>query len=71
MQAENTFTTELMNLLLIIQGKIVNKPNRNDDSYCVNESIIDLNIEQLEYSSLPGSELSFTTPNTSHLPLNP
>ena len=30
---------------LIIQGKIVNKPNRNDDSYRVNESIVDFNIE--------------------------
>ena len=48
----------------IIQGKIVNKSNRNDDSYPVNESIVDFNIEQLEYSSLPGSDLSFTTPNT-------
>ena len=50
--------------VLIIQGKIVNKPNRNDDSYRVNESIVDFNIEQLEYSSLPGSNLSFATPNT-------
>ena len=49
---------------LIIQGKILNKPNRNDDSYCVNESIVDFNIQQLEYSSLPGSDLSFATPNT-------
>ena len=49
---------------LIIQGKILNKPNRNDDSYRVNESIVDFNIQQLEYSSLPGSDLSFATPNT-------
>ena len=49
---------------LIIQGKIVNKPNRNDDSYRVNESIVDLNIEQLEYSSLTENDLSFATPNT-------
>ena len=49
---------------LITQGKIVNKPNRNDDSYRVNESIVDFNIEQLEYYSLPASDLSFTTPNT-------
>ena len=62
MQAENTFTTELMNF--IIQGKIVNKPNRNDYSYRVKEIIIDFNIEQLEYSSLPASDLSFATPNT-------
>ena len=49
---------------LIIQGKIVNKRNRNNDSYRVNESLVDFNTEQLEYSSLPGSDLSFTTPNT-------
>ena len=49
---------------LIIQGKILNKPNRNDDLYRVNESIVDFNIQQLEYSSLPGSDLSFATPNT-------
>ena len=49
---------------LIIQEKIVNKPNRNDDSYRVKEIIIDFNIEQLEYSSLPASDLSFATPNT-------
>ena len=49
---------------LIIQGKIVNKPNRNDDSYRVNESIVDFNIEQLEDSSLSGSDLSFIPPNT-------
>ena len=49
---------------LIIQGKIVNKPNGNDDSYLVNESIVDFNIKQLEYSSLLGSGLSFATPNT-------
>ena len=54
----------ILTILYIIQGKIVNKPNRNDDSDRVNESIVDFNIEQLEYSSLPGSDLSFTTPNT-------
>ena len=49
----------------------MNKPNRNDDSYRVNESIADFNIEQLDYSNLPASKLSFATPNTinSHLPL--
>ena len=31
----------------IIQGKIINKPNRNDDSYRVNESIVDFNADQL------------------------
>ena len=49
---------------LIVQGKIVNKPNRNDDSNRVNESIVDFNIEQWEYSSLPGSDLSLIAPNT-------
>ena len=49
---------------LIIQGKIINKPNRNDDSYRVNESIDGFSIEQLEYSNLPASDLSFATPNT-------
>ena len=49
---------------LIIQGKIVNKTNINDDSYSVNESIVDFNVKQLEYSSLAGSDLSFATPNT-------
>ena len=42
----------------------MNKPNRNDYLYRVNESIVDFNIEQLEYSSLSGSDLSFATPNT-------
>ena len=32
---------------LIIQGKIENKPKRNDDSFHNNESIADLNNEQL------------------------
>ena len=48
---------------LIIQGKIIKQPNRNDDSYRVNESIDDFIIEQLEYSNLPASDLSFATPN--------
>ena len=50
--------------VLIIQGKVVHKPNRNDDSYRVNQSIVDFNMEQLEYSSLPASDLSVATPNT-------
>ena len=50
--------------VLIIQGEVVNKPNRNDDSYRVNQSIVDFNMEQLEYSSLPASDLSVATPNT-------
>ena len=49
---------------LIIQEKIVNKPNRNDDSYRVNESIVDFNIEQLEYCNLPASDLSLATHTT-------
>ena len=57
----------ILTVLYIIQGKIVNKPNRNDDSDRANESVVDFNIEQLEYSSLPGSDLSFTTPNTKQL----
>ena len=49
---------------LIIQGKIISKPNRNSDSYRANENIVDFNIEQLEYSNLPASDLSFDTSNT-------
>ena len=33
---------------LIIQEKILNKPDRNDDSYRVSESIVDFNIQQIE-----------------------
>ena len=47
----------------IIQVKIVNKPCRNDDSHRVNESTADFNIEQLEYSNFPTSNLSFATPH--------
>ena len=61
-QAENTIHDRFNEL--IIQKKILSKPNRNDDSYRVNESVVDFDIEQFEYSSLPGSELSFATPNT-------
>ena len=68
-QARNTFTTELMNLF-IIQENIINKPNRNNDSYRLNKSVVDFNIEQLEYSNLPASDFSLATPNiNSHLPL--
>ena len=49
---------------LIIQEKIVNKPNRNDDSYRVNESVVHFNIEQLEYCNLPASDLSLATHTT-------
>ena len=49
---------------LIIQENIVNKPNKNDDLYRVNEGIVDFKIEQLECSSLPASDFSFAIPNT-------
>ena len=78
---ENTSKKYLHNRIneLIIQGKIVNNPNRNDYPYRVNESIIDFNIEQLEYSNLSESNLSFATPNTKnsssiesmHIPKHP
>ena len=57
MQVKNTFTTELINLF-------INKPNRNGDLYHPNRSIVDFNIEQLEYAILPKSNLSFVTFNT-------
>ena len=57
MQVKNTFTTELINLF-------INKPNRNGDSYRANRSIVDFNIDQLEYAILPKSNLSFATFNT-------
>ena len=40
---------------LIIQGKIINKTNRNHSSYPVNESIVDFDIDQLEYPNLLAS----------------
>ena len=49
---------------LIIQENIVNKPNKNDDLYRVNEGIVDFKIEQLDCSSLPASDFSFAIPNT-------
>ena len=56
--------------LFIIQENIINKPNRNNDSYRLNKSVVDFNIEQLEYSNLPASDFSLVTPNiNSHLPL--
>ena len=63
---ENTSKEHLRNRVneLIIQGQIVNKPNRNEDSHRVNESITDFNIEQLEYCHLPASDLSSATSNT-------
>ena len=57
MQVKNTFTTELINLF-------INKPNRNGDLYHPNRSIVDFNIDQLEYAILPKSNLSFATFNT-------
>ena len=63
---ENTSKEHLYDRIneLIIQGNIVNKPSRNDDSYSVNESIVDFNIKQMECSNLPASDLSFATANT-------
>ena len=63
---ENTSKEHLHDRIndLIIQEKIVNKSNTKDDSYRVDESIADFNIEQLEYSSLPANDLSFATSNT-------
>ena len=63
---ENTSKEHLHDRIndLIIRGKIVNKPNTKGDSYRVDESIVDFNIEQLEYSSLPANDLSFATSNT-------
>ena len=49
---------------LNILGKIINKPNRNDDSYYVNKSIVDFNIDQLEYPNLQAGDLSFAALNT-------
>ena len=65
---QNTSKEHLYNKIneLIIQGKIRNKPNRNDYSYRINVSIIDFNIKLLEYSSLLASDLYFATPNTKH-----
>ena len=40
---ENTSKEHLHDRIneLIIQGKIINKPNRNSNLYCVNKSIAD------------------------------
>ena len=40
----------------LIHGGIINKPNRNDDSYRVNEDFFDFKIELLE-SNLPNNNL--------------
>ena len=37
---------------LIIQRKVINKTSRNHDSYHVNESIVDFDVDQLEYFNL-------------------
>ena len=47
---------------LNFQRKIINKPNKNDDSYYVNKSIADFNIDQ--YTNLQTGDLSFAAPNT-------
>ena len=70
--SENTSKEHLHDRIneLIIQENIINKPNRNTDSYRLNKSAVDFNIEQLEYSNLPASDFSLATPNiNSHLPL--
>ena len=61
--ARKEHLTDIINEL-IIQGKIIKKTNRNGDSYYANESIVCFNIEQLEYSNLPASDLYFATLNT-------
>lgn len=67
--ARREYLSDIFNKL-IIQRKILSKPNRNNDSYRLNKSVVDLNIEQLEYSNLPASDFSLATPNiNSHLPL--
>ena len=62
---ENTSKENLYNRTNepIIQGKILNKPCRNDDSQSANESIAGFNTEQLEYSNFPTSNLSFAMPH--------
>ena len=47
---------------LNFQRKIINKPNKNDDSYYVNKSIADFNIDQ--YTNLQTGDLSFAAPHT-------
>ena len=47
---------------LNFQRKIINKPNKNDDSYYVNKSIADFNIDQ--YTNPQTGDLSFAAPNT-------
>ena len=46
---ENTSKEQVYDRInqLIIQEKIINKPNRNDDSYLANENIADFNIDPL------------------------
>ena len=63
---ENTSKEHLHDKIndFIIQGNVVNKPNKNDDLYRVNKGIVDFKIEKLECSSLPASDFSFATPNT-------
>lgn len=47
---------------LNFQRKIINKPNKNDDSYYVNKSIADFNIDP--YTNPQTGDLSFAAPNT-------
>ena len=64
--SENTSKEHIYNRNneLVFQGKNMNNPNRNDDSYLVNESITGFSINQLQCSNLPARDLSFAPPNT-------
>ena len=64
--SENTSKEHIYNRNneLVFQGKNMNNPNRNDDSYLVNESITGFSIDQLQCSNLPARDLSFAPPNT-------
>ena len=55
--------TETVDFELTIQGKIINKANRNNDLCRVNGSMVDFNIDLLEHSHLLKSNLSFSTIN--------
>ena len=64
--SENTSKEHIYDRIneLIFQGKTMNNPNRNNDSYLVNESITGFSIDQLQCSNLPTRDLSFAPPNT-------
>ena len=64
--SENTSKEHIYDRIneLIFQGKTMNNPNRNNDSYLVNESITGFSIDQLQCSNLPARDLSFVPRNT-------